>query len=199
MFAPGVPQVLSDFKSTDALLGSFVVSIYVLGYAIGPIIIAPLSEMYGRLWIYHTTNVLFTIFTIACALSTSLGMLIGFRFLAGCAGSAVLTIGGGTISDLFKQEERGSATAIWSIGPLLGPVVGPVAGGFLSQAKGWRWVFWVITMGVGMSLSHFEPWLTTARLGFSLLYVSSRYAKATQSQSSMGRPGECERKPATQR
>ncbi|MCJ1246989.1 hypothetical protein MMC30_004200 [Trapelia coarctata] len=150
MFAPGVPQVLSDFRSTDALLGSFVVSIYILGYAIGPIFIAPLSEMYGRLWLYHSTNVLFVIFTIACAVSSNLNMLIGFRFLAGCAGSAVLTMGGGTIADLFKQEERGSATAIWSIGPLLGPVVGPVAGGFLSQAKGWRWVFWVITMGAGI-------------------------------------------------
>jgi len=153
MFAPGVPEVLSDFKSTEALLGSFVVSIYILGYAIGPIIIAPLSELYGRLWVYHSSNVLFVIFTIACAVSSNLNMPISFRFLAGCAGSAVLTMGGGTIADLFKQEERGSATSIWSIGPLLGLVVGPVAGGFLSQAKGWRWVFWVITMGVCISSS----------------------------------------------
>lgn len=148
MFAPGVPQVLSDFKSTDALLGSFVVSIYILGYAIGPIVIAPLSEMYGRRWIYHTTNVLFSTLTVACAVSSNLSMLIGFRSLAGCAGSAVLTMGGGTIADLFKQEERGFATSIWSIGPLLGPVVGPVAGGFLSQAKGWRWVFYLIAIVV---------------------------------------------------
>lgn len=93
MFAPGVPEVLSDFKSTEALLGSFVVSIYILGYAIGPIIIAPLSELYGRLWVYHYSNVLFFIFTIACAVSSNLNMPVSFRFLAGCAGSAVLTMG----------------------------------------------------------------------------------------------------------
>ena len=172
MFAPGVPEVLSDFHSTDALLGSFVVSIYILGYAVGPVIIAPLSEMYGRLWLYHSTNILFVAFTIACALSSNLNMLIGFRFLAGCAGSTVLTIGGGSIADLFKQEERGSATAIWSIGPLLGPVIGPVCGGFLSQAKGWRWVFWVITMAVCISSSLGKFGLIAARLALLLLHVS---------------------------
>ncbi|MCJ1281917.1 hypothetical protein MMC26_001240 [Xylographa opegraphella] len=149
MFAPGVPQVLSDFNSDDALLGSFVVSVYILGYATGPLIVAPLSELYGRRWVYHSTNVLFVIFTIACAVASNLNMLIGFRFLAGCAGSAVLTMGGGTVADLFRQEERGSAIALFSAGPLLGPVVGPVAGGFLSQAKGWRWVFWVIAIFAG--------------------------------------------------
>ena len=41
--------------------------------------------------------------------------------------------------------------SIWSLGPLMGPVIGPIAGGFLSQSKGWRWVFWVITIGVGLS------------------------------------------------
>ncbi|MCJ1415061.1 hypothetical protein MMC32_001391 [Xylographa parallela] len=149
MFAPGVPQVLSDFNSDDALLGSFVVSVYILGYATGPLIVAPLSECYGRKWVYHATNVLFVIFTVACAVASNLNMLIGFRFLAGCAGSAVLTMGGGTVADMFRQEERGSAIALFSAGPLLGPVVGPVAGGFLSQAKGWRWVFWVIAMFAG--------------------------------------------------
>ncbi|MCJ1393969.1 hypothetical protein MMC18_006846 [Xylographa bjoerkii] len=150
MFAPGVPQVLTDFKSDDALLGSFVVSVYILGYATGPLIVAPLSECYGRRWVYHITNIFFVIFTIACAVASNLNMLIGFRFLAGCAGSAVLTMGGGTVADMFKQEERGTAIALWSLGPLLGPVIGPVAGGYLSQAKGWRWVFWVIAMGAGV-------------------------------------------------
>ena len=115
MFAPGVPQVLSDFKSDNALLGSFVVSVYILGYATGPLVIAPLSECYGRKWVYHTTNVLFVITTIACAVASNLNMLIGFRFLAGCAGSAVLTMGGGTVADLFIQEERGTAIALWSL------------------------------------------------------------------------------------
>ena len=149
MFAPGVPQVLVDFHGSEqSVLSTFVVSVYVLGYAIGPMVIAPLSELYGRYPLYQTTNILFVIFTIACAVASNLNMLIAFRFFEGCAGSAVLALGGGTIADLFVQSERGAAMAIWAMGPLMGPVIGPVAGGFLSQAKGWRWVFWVIAMAV---------------------------------------------------
>lgn len=112
MFAPGVPEVLRDFRSKNQTLGSFVVSVYVLGYAIGPMLVAPCSEAYGPLPVYHVANVLFIIFTIACAVSSNLNMLIGFRFLEGMAGSAPITICGGTIADLFIQEERGGALAI---------------------------------------------------------------------------------------
>ena len=149
MFAPGVPQVMHDFHSTNQNLGSFVVSIYILGYATGPLFIAPLSEIYGRTMVYHVTNVLYVVFTVVCAVSTNLGMLIGFRLLAGMMGSTPLTIGGGTNADMFRVEERGAAMAIWSIGPLLGPVVGPVAGSYLSNAKGWRWDFWLVAILAG--------------------------------------------------
>lgn len=124
MFAPGVGQVMRDFNSDSLILSGFVVSVYILGYATGPLFIAPFSELYGRAIIYHVSNVLFVIFTIACAVSSNLGMLIGFRFLEGIAGSCVLTNGGGTVADLFIQQERGRAMAIWSAGPLLGPVIG---------------------------------------------------------------------------
>ena len=113
MFAPGVPAVLVDFHSDNQLLSSFVVSVYILGYAFGPLLIAPLSELYGRRVVYNTTNILFIIFTIACAVSSNLNMLVGFRFLEGCAGSAVITMGGGTVADLFIQTERGAAISIW--------------------------------------------------------------------------------------
>lgn len=153
MFAPGVEDVLREFHSSSSILASLVVSVYVLGYAIGPLMAAPLSEMYGRVPVYHVSNVLFVIFTIACAVSSNLNMLIAFRFLAGAMGSTPITIGGGSFGDMFAVEERGKAIAIWSMGPLLGPVIGPVAGGFLAEAAGWRWVFWLITIIVGPRLS----------------------------------------------
>ena len=73
-------------------------------------------------------------------------MLIVFRFLAGAAGSAPLTISGGTIGDLMPQEKRGSAYAILAIGSLIGPVIGPLAGAYLAQAAGWRWIFYLLSM-----------------------------------------------------
>ncbi|KAL0256281.1 hypothetical protein SLS55_008674 [Diplodia seriata] len=150
MFAPGVPDLMAEFNSTSELLSGFVVSVYVLGFAVGPLIIAPLSEMYGRLPLYHTCNVLFIVFNVACARSTSLGMLIAFRFLAGCVGASPLTLGGGTIADLIPREQRGTAMAIWVAGPCIGPVVGPLSGGFLSQAAGWRWTFYVVSIAAGV-------------------------------------------------
>ncbi|RFU33009.1 hypothetical protein B7463_g3341, partial [Scytalidium lignicola] len=146
MFAPAVSQVMTEFHSSNNLLGTFSVSVYVLGFVIGPFVAAPLSELYGRLYVYHTFNILFIVFTIACAIAPSFPSLIGFRLLAGCAGSAPLTIGGGTVADVVHPQNRGSAMAWYILGVVCGPALGPVAGGFLAQAKGWRWVFWLLTI-----------------------------------------------------
>jgi multidrug resistance protein len=149
MVAPGVSLIMRDFHSTNQTIGSFVVSIYVLGYALGPLFIAPMSEVYGRMPVYHICNAQFVIWSMACALAPNMGALLAFRLLAGIAGSCPITIGGGSIADVFDQKSRGAAMALFALGPLLGPVIGPVAGGFLSQAEGWRWVFWVLTIAVG--------------------------------------------------
>lgn len=107
---------------------------------------APLSELYGRLMPYHITNVLFTIFTVGSALSPSIPALIVFRLLCGMEASAVLNLGGATVADLFIQEERGLAMAVWTFGPLLGPAIGPVLGGYVTETLGWRWVFWIVAI-----------------------------------------------------
>ncbi|RFU27478.1 hypothetical protein B7463_g8861, partial [Scytalidium lignicola] len=130
MFAPGVPELMQDFQSTNLELASFVVSVYILGFAIGPILIAPLSELYGRQILYRTCNVLFLAFTVICGESQNIGMFIAFRFLAGCAGVAPITIGGGSVADVMKPNQRG----------------GPIAGGYLVEAAGWRWVFRILAI-----------------------------------------------------
>ena len=75
--------------------------------------------------------------------------LIVLRFFAGFCGSACLALGGGVIADMIAPDQRGKATAIWSIGPLMGPVIGPICGGFMSQRIGWRWIFYVLTIASG--------------------------------------------------
>ncbi|KAI8944955.1 polyamine transporter 3 [Xylaria longipes] len=150
-FAPGVPNILEEFHSTSSLDATFVVSIYVLGFAIGPLIVAPLSEMYGRVPIYNVTNVLFLIFTIAAALSKNMGMLIAFRLFMGISGSASLAIGSGTIADTIPVSQRARALSFWTLGPLLGPSIGPIVGGYLIKAAGWRWVFWLIAIVAGVA------------------------------------------------
>ncbi|RFU35507.1 hypothetical protein B7463_g796, partial [Scytalidium lignicola] len=152
IFAPGVPQLMKDFHSNSNVLASFVVSVYVLGFAFGPLLMAPLSEIFGRVIVYHVCNVGFLAFVLGCALAPSLNALIGFRLLSGIFGSCALANGGGSIADMISQEKRGTAMALFSVGPLLGPVIGPVAGGFLASAKGWRWAFWLVLI-VGSFIS----------------------------------------------
>jgi multidrug resistance protein len=149
-FAPGVPKLMDEFHNDSTLLSGFVVSVYVLGFAIGPLVIAPMSEMYGRLPLYHSCGILFVIFNIACAVAGSLTQLIIFRLLAGSFGAAPLALGGGTIADLARPATRATAMAIWVLGPTLGPVIGPVAGGFICVHLGWRWNFWIIAIAGGI-------------------------------------------------
>ena len=120
MCAPSIALVLEEFHNSSRMYGAWVLSVYVLGYAFGPLLIAPLSELYGRLPIYHIFNTLFLVFIIACAVSSSLEMLTGFRFLAGLAGSCPITLGAGSIGDMAKPHRRGVMIAFWTIGPLAG-------------------------------------------------------------------------------
>ncbi|CZR62449.1 related to multidrug resistant protein [Phialocephala subalpina] len=144
MFAPAVSFMDTTFHNSSLLLSSLSVSIFVLGYVIGPLILAPLSEIYGRRYVLTGANVFFCVWQIGCALSPNLSALIVFRFLSGIGGSGCLTIGGGVIADLFHPDRRGLASSVYSLGPLFGPVVGPICGGFIGQRIGWRWVFWIL-------------------------------------------------------
>lgn len=110
----------------------------------GPLVLSPLSELYGRQPVLNIANIFLTVWQIGCALAPNVSALIVFRLFAGMGGSACLTIGGGIIADLFIIENRGMATAAFSIGPLFGPVIGPIIGGFIAQRAGWRWVYWVL-------------------------------------------------------
>jgi MFS family permease len=87
IIAPAASLVMAEFKTTNATLGALVTSIYLLGYAFGPLLLAPLSELYGRLILYNVCNVVFLVFNIACAKAPNMGGLITLRLFAGIAGS----------------------------------------------------------------------------------------------------------------
>jgi MFS family permease len=124
MFAPGAAALATEFHITSSTITSLTVSIYLAGLAVGPMVIAPLSELYGRLVIYHTCNIIFIGFIIACALGTNTAMFLVFRFFAGCASSGPATVGGGTVADVIPPAQRGKMMSLLFVGPLLGPVSG---------------------------------------------------------------------------
>ncbi|KAJ5671163.1 MFS general substrate transporter [Penicillium longicatenatum] len=148
--APGIELMDEQFGVTSTILSALAVSIFVLGFAVGPLIMSPLSETYGRQIVLNVSNFLLSIWQIGCALSPNMASLIVFRFLAGLGGSACLAVGGGIIADLFPLQQRGQANALFTTGPLFGPVIGPIIGGFIAQRAGWRWVYWFLLIACGL-------------------------------------------------
>ncbi|PPQ86651.1 hypothetical protein CVT25_006835 [Psilocybe cyanescens] len=149
MMAPGIPDLVMKYGITSTTIAALTLSIFLLSFAIGPLILAPLSEMYGRTWILHIGNLFTIAFSLGCAFAPTTGAFIGFRFLSGFSGSAPIACGGGSVGDLFAAKDRASAMALYSLGPLIGPVIGPVAGGFIAQTIGVKYVFIVIAAACG--------------------------------------------------
>ncbi|OQD61060.1 hypothetical protein PENPOL_c018G04076 [Penicillium polonicum] len=138
-FSGGMSQIMEDFGASQeiVILG---VSLFVLGFAIGPLIWAPLSEIFGRRHIFTISFMFLTVFNAGAAGAKNIETLIILRFLAGSFGSSPFGNGGGTIADMFPASQRGIAISLFAAAPFLGPTLGPVIGGFLAAAAGWRWV-----------------------------------------------------------
>ncbi|KAF8876577.1 MFS polyamine transporter [Infundibulicybe gibba] len=142
MIAPASGNVAHEFGIITSSIVAMTTSIFLLGYAVGPLVLGPLSEIYGRPRVLQLSNVFFLAWNIACGFAKSKNQLILFRFLAGIGGSAPFSIGGGVLGDIWRPEERGRAIGIYNLAPLLGPVIGPVCGAWISHRTTWRWVFW---------------------------------------------------------
>lgn len=125
MCVPGAPILLHEFHVTSSTLAQLAITIYVLGLAVGPMILSPLSEAYGRLPIYHASNLLFLLFLVGCGLSKTVAQFMVFRFISGCMGGVPMPLGGATIADLLEVDSRPVAMALFSLGPLTGPVSYP--------------------------------------------------------------------------
>ncbi|KAK7217766.1 hypothetical protein V2G26_005769 [Clonostachys chloroleuca] len=146
MLAPALPALADEFKTSSGIETYLIMSIFLLAYAVGPFILAPLSEMYGRVVVLQAANMVFLIFNTVCGFSQTKAQILAFRFLSGLGGAAPQALGGGVLSDCWRAEERGSATAVYSLAPFLGPAIGPIAGGYLVQYLNWRWIFWVVSI-----------------------------------------------------
>lgn len=143
ILAPAITFIAEDYGVDSITKSAMPVSIFLLGYAVGPLFLSPLSEIYGRRIVMTLANAWFCVWLIGCALAPTLDSLIFFRFMCGLGGSASQTIGGAIIADLFQVSERGRAMTLWMLGPMFGPSCAPVIGGFVAETIGWRWVNWI--------------------------------------------------------
>ena len=94
MIAPALTSISEEFNITNEVESQLTLSIFVLAYAIGPLILGPLSEIYGRVVVLQLSNGFYFAWNLGCGFAQSSGQLMAFRFLSGLGGSAPLAIGG---------------------------------------------------------------------------------------------------------
>ncbi|KAL0264239.1 hypothetical protein SLS55_000186 [Diplodia seriata] len=124
-------------------------SLFVLGFGIGPLIWAPLGEMYGRRVVFFATFAALTAFNAGTAAARNIETVLILRLLGGTFGASPFTNAGGVIADIFDIRERGFAMCIFAVAPFMGPVIGPLVGGFLGETEGWRWIQGVMAIFSG--------------------------------------------------
>ncbi|KAG4425427.1 hypothetical protein IFR04_001346 [Cadophora malorum] len=146
----GSAKEIKDEFDVSSEIYTLGISLFVLGFAVGPALWAPLSELHGRRILFITTHGVIVVFVAASAGCTSMAQLLIFRFLAGMFGASPLTNSGGLIADMFPPSQRGVAMSVFSTAPFMGPVLGPILGGFISITVGWRWVQGVCCVFIGV-------------------------------------------------
>ncbi|KAE8370233.1 major facilitator superfamily domain-containing protein [Aspergillus caelatus] len=139
----GAPAIQSEFGVSGEVT-TLCLSLYVLGYAVGPVLLAPLSEYFGRQPVYVVSWFLLFIFQLPIALAPNIGTIIVCRFIAGFAGGAPLTNTGGSISGLWERNTSGGPMAIYGLSSTFGPPMALVVSGYMALDLGWRWIFWIM-------------------------------------------------------
>ena len=147
-FASSSPSGCLDGISADLHVSveaaGLVITLFLLGYCAGPLVWAPLSEFYGRRWIFYITFTMYLIFNFLCAFANNFAALLVGRFLTGTFASSALSNVPGVLADIWGPIERGNAMAVFSMMTFAGPALGPVVSGFLELKEDWRWNFYVL-------------------------------------------------------
>ncbi|PLB53937.1 MFS general substrate transporter [Aspergillus steynii IBT 23096] len=148
-YSPGVQQMTREWHVSEVpvLVG---ITTFTSGFAVGPMFLAPFSEIYGRKPVFVATAILFAICQLCCSVTRSFpGMLVA-RFFAGVGGSTFSTMVGGIVADIYHAQDRNTPMALFSWAALFGTGLGPLVSGFIGQYTTWRWIFYVQIIIAGL-------------------------------------------------
>ncbi|GAA95076.1 uncharacterized protein L969DRAFT_52184 [Mixia osmundae IAM 14324] len=166
-YASSVTDIVLHFRVSRvvAILG---VSLFVLGFAIGPLLLAPASNVLGRKPIYVMSYLAFFAFMIGAAVSPNMASLAICRFFAGMSGCTSLTIAPASLSEFTRPQERFKFMIWFAVAAFGGPSLGPLFGDFISYHtrpipgssafanKGptaqWRINLWIQAIVVGLAM-----------------------------------------------
>ncbi|KAF2172926.1 hypothetical protein M409DRAFT_62578 [Zasmidium cellare ATCC 36951] len=160
IFSTATQTVAQQFNVSREV-GILGVSLYVLGFATGPIVWAPSSELYGRKAPLLISSFGFSIFNIAVAVAKDAQTIFICRFFAGFFGACPLTCVGAVFADMFSNRQRGLAITVFSMTVFSGPLLAPFIGGFINMSYlGWRWTEYITAimgfLGLGLSVIFLE-------------------------------------------
>ncbi|KAH8165466.1 hypothetical protein CIB48_g2795 [Xylaria polymorpha] len=180
IYVPGEQDLMEEF-GVSVIVATLGLSLFTLGYGVGPMLWSPLSEMpkIGRSRIFFWTLFAFVVFQLPVGFAPNIAVFLVFRWVTGFCGSPCLSTGAGTIVDLYDPALVSYLICIWGTAGTCGPVFGPIIGGFLAPVKGWRWTIWVVTFfcsAVLISMFFFFPETSAANI---LYKRAKRFRKAS--------------------
>ncbi|KAI4127500.1 MAG: hypothetical protein LQ341_006783 [Variospora aurantia] len=155
-------SVVGAYFNVSTQVGVLGISLYVLGFATGPILWGPLSELKGRRLPLIGATFGFSIFSIATATAKDLQTVMLTRFFAGVFGSCPLAVVAAVFSDMFDNRTRGLAITVFSMTVFAGPLLAPFIGGFIimNPSLGWRWTEYIVAimgfLAFGLNLTFLE-------------------------------------------
>jgi hypothetical protein len=115
-YTSGIPGMMKTFGIESKTLVVLGITTYLCGLAMGSLLLAPLSEMYGRRPVYLIAVAAFTVLIVPCALSNNLAQILVMRFFGAVAGAAMISNAPGTVSDIVSDDYRALAFSVWSLG-----------------------------------------------------------------------------------
>ncbi|KAH8927156.1 MFS general substrate transporter [Atractiella rhizophila] len=149
IYFPAIANLQKDLDASDSDI-SLSVSLFIVTQGVFPLIWSSISELKGRKKIYLSSMLVYIVGAIVAARCTSISVFIGMRILQAIGGSSVLSLGAGTLSDIYDTHERGAKVGIYYMSPLLGQSLGPLIGGAVTKASDWRATFYLIVAYAGL-------------------------------------------------
>lgn len=128
---------------TDMTATLWATSAYLLAYAVPLLITGRLGDRFGPRRMYLAGMTIFALSSLACGLSHNIEMLIVSRVFQGIGAAVMTPQTMAIITRIFAPRERGQAMAVWGITAGVGSLGGPILGGFLIDAFGWEWIFFI--------------------------------------------------------
>jgi DHA1 family bicyclomycin/chloramphenicol resistance-like MFS transporter len=148
---PSVPGLVQTFGSNRETVQQ-VISLFLIAMAVSQLLLGFLADRFGRRRTLIVATILYTLASLAAALTASIGLLILARVAQALGAVAGLTVARAVIRDLYGRERSASMIGYVTMGMVVAPMIAPALGGFLDEAFGWRAIF-IACMLIGLVVS----------------------------------------------